>query len=337
MGTLFGWFAGLIWAGLALVLFFKLARCFRMVPNKRAYIIERLGKYHQTWGPGFHMLIPFLDKVAYIQDLREHAMDVPPQECFTKDNIRIEVDGVLYISVIRPENASYGITNYAWASVQLAQTTTRAVIGTLDLDRTFEERDAINSRVVSVLNEVSDAWGIQVHRYEVKNIVTPESIRNSMEQQMAAERERRALLARSEGEKMSRINNSEGTKAELINRSEGEKTRRINEAEGQAQEILAIARATAESIEKLGAAMSEEGGTEAIKLRLSQTFLSKLSSLARQDKQVLLPADLSKIDELLDGLGLNVPVPPQTPAGRPQPPAGQRMPPSRLPQGQMIG
>jgi len=304
-----------VWIILGLICVVQLGRSFRMVPTRKAYIVERLGKYKQTLGPGFHLLMPFFDKVAYIQDLREVAIDVPPQDCFTKDNVRVEVDGVLYISVTNAVNSSYGITNYQWGAIQLAQTTTRSVIGTLELDRTFEERDAVSSRVVSVLNEVSENWGIQVHRYEVKNIVVPNTVRDSMEAQMSAERERRALIARSEGDKQSRINASEGKKMEAINKSEGEKQRRINEAEGRAEELLAIARATAESIEKLGAAMSAPGGEEAIKLRLSESYLGKLQHLARPDKRIIIPADMSRVDQLLAAVGLELPAPgPSAPA-----------------------
>ncbi|MFH1807871.1 MAG: stomatin-like protein [Pseudomonadota bacterium] len=296
-----------IWVLLALIVVFNLARCFRLVPNRRAHIVERLGRYHQTWNAGFHMLLPFIDRVAYQQDLREETIDVPPQDCFTKDNVKVEVDGVLYLSVMNPVNASYGVTNYKWAAIQLAQTTTRSVIGTLELDRTFEERDAISSRVVSVLNEVSEAWGIKVHRYEVKNIVVPGSVRNSMERQMGAERDRRALLARSEGERQARINVSEASRTEAINRSEGEKQRCINEAQGRAEEILAVAQATAESIRKMGKVLSQPGGVEAVSLRLGEAYISKMSALANPGTRVLLPNDLSNMDQVLGGLGLAIP------------------------------
>lgn len=293
-----------VWGLLGLYVLIKVIRGIRLVPTRNAYVVERLGKYHKTLGPGPHVIVPFFDRIAYVQDLREETIDVPPQECFTRDNVKVEVDGVIYLSVINAVAASYGITNYRFASVQLAQTTTRAVIGTLELDRTFEERDAVNSRVVSVLNEVSDAWGIKVHRYEVKNIVVPGTIRNAMEQQMSAERERRALIARAEGDRQSRINESEGLKQEAINRSEGEKQRRINEAEGRAQEILAIAHATAESIEKVGAALASDGGPEAVRLQLSQEYLNKLALLAKPQTSVLLPADITQLDELLGSVGL---------------------------------
>ncbi len=283
---------------------FKFIRCIRIVPAQRAYIVERLGKYDRTLGPGFHVLLPFFDRVAFEQDLREVASDVPPQECFTRDNVQVEVDGILYLSVVHPENASYGITDYLFGAIQLAQTTTRAVIGTLDLDRTFEEREAINSRVMAALAEVSESWGIRVHRYEVKNIVPPNSVREAMERQMGAERDRRALLAASEGQKRSRINDSEGRMAEAVNRSQGEMQRRINEAQGKAEEILAIAKATAESIEKVGAALAQPGGIEAANLRISKQYLGKLGALAQPRTQVLLPADLTGMDDLLNGIAL---------------------------------
>lgn len=304
-GNVLSWIAGLMWVGFFGFTAVKFAQCIRLVPTRKAFIVERLGKYQRTLGPGLHVLIPFFDKVAYVQDLKEESIEVPPQECFTSDNVRVEVDGVIYISVMNPENASYGITDYRYAAVQLAQTTTRSVIGTLELDRTFEEREAINSRVVGVLSEVADSWGIRVHRYEVKNIVPPPSVRDAMERQMGAERDRRALLARSEGERQARINEADGRKMEAINRSEGEKQRRINEAQGRAEEILAIATATAESIRKVGSAMSIPGGSEAVRLQLSQRYLSKLSALAHPSKRVVLPADLTRVDDLLKAVGLD--------------------------------
>lgn len=281
---------------------FKFVRCVRLVPTRSAQIIERLGKYHQTLGPGFHVILPFIDRVAFTRDLKEEAIEVPPQECFTADNVKVEVDGVLYISVRNPENASYGITNYKFAAIQLAQTTTRSVIGTLDLDRTFEERDAINSRVVGVLAEVGESWGVEVHRYEVKNIVTPGTVRDAMERQMAAERDRRALLASAEGDKTSRVNNSEGKRRELVNRSEGEMQRRINESEGRAQEILALAKATAESIRTIGAAMTVPGGVDATNLRLRQQYLKQLSNLATGSTSVLLPSNFSEVGDMVQAI-----------------------------------
>lgn len=294
-----GNFVYVIWGFAILYTAVKFLRSVQMVPTQWAYIVERLGRYHATLGPGFHVLIPFFDKVAYRLSLKEEAIEVPPQEAFTKDNVKVEVDGVLYLTVRNATNAAYGITDYRFAAIQLVQTTTRSVIGTLDLDRTFEERDAINSRVLSALGEVSEAWGIKVHRYEVKGIVPPASVKNAMERQMGAERERRALTSRSEADKMTRINESEGHKMEAINRSEGEMRARVNEAEGKAAEILAIAKATAESIETIGASLAAEGGSEAAHMRLAQLYISKMAPLARKETEVVLPADLTSITAVL--------------------------------------
>lgn len=293
-----------VWAIFFLVLFFKIVRSIRIVPTKSAYIVERLGVYSSTLGPGFHVLVPFMDKVAYIQDLKEEAINVPPQVCFTTDNVQVEVDGIIYLTVQDPVKASYGVTNYRFAAIQLAQTTMRSVIGTLELDKTFEERDIINSKIVGVLNEVGGHWGITVHRYEVKNIVPPASVKVAMEQQMTAERNRRAIMAQSEGDRQSRINNSEGFKTEAVNKSEGEMQKRINEAEGRAREIEAIANATAEAIEKIAAAVIEEGGEKAVQLRLSEQFLNRMKGLARPGTKVVLPADLTRLDTMLDSLDL---------------------------------
>lgn len=298
--------SAVVWGLFGLYVAAKVVRSIRLVPNKTELLVERLGRYDRTLGPGIHGMIPFFDRVSFEVDLKERAIEVPPQDCFTRDNVRVEVDGILYMSVMNSKQASYGVTDYEFAAIQLAQTTTRSVIGTLDLDRTFEERDVINSRVIAALNEVSAAWGIKVHRYEVKNIVPPHSVREAMERQMGAERDRRALMARSEGEKQSRINSSEGQKMELINRSEGEKQKRINEAEGRAAEVLALARATAESIEKVGAALSVPGGADAVKLRLAQQFLGKLATVGDARANVVLPVDLLKIEDVLAGLGLDV-------------------------------
>ena len=233
-------------------------------------------------------------------------MNVPPQDCFTRDNVQVEVDGVLYLQVMDAVNASYGVTDYRFAATQLAQTTTRAVVGVLELDRTFEEREEINSRVVQVLQEVEHQWGVQVKRFEVKNIAPPASIRESMEKQMSAERERRALIAQSEGRRQSRIDKSEGVKMQLINQSEGEMQRRINEAEGKADAIETIGNATAKSIETVAAAISVEGGADAVRLRLSQQYLRSLAHLADSKTKVVLPADLAKVEDLLASVGLSL-------------------------------
>ncbi|MDR9418588.1 SPFH domain-containing protein [Gracilimonas sp.] len=279
-------------------------RSLRLVPNQFAFIVERLGNYHKTLGPGFHALIPFIDKVVYKQDLREETIEVEPQECFTKDNVKVEVDGVIYLSVVDPVNASYGVTNYRYAAVQLAQTTTRSVLGNMDLDQTFEERAAMSREVVKVLSEVEQVWGIKVHRYEIKNIVTPRTVQKAMERQMTAERDRRAIIAKSEGVKGSKINDGEGIRAEIINISEAEMQRRINEAEGYAEEILSIAEATAKSIEEVADALSQPKGAEAMKLQLSEKYIETLSGLGRDENSVILPKDISNYEALMEGLSL---------------------------------
>lgn len=283
---------------------YQFIRSLRLVPNQFAYIVERLGNYHKTLGPGFHALVPFIDKVVYKQDLREETIEVEPQECFTKDNVKVEVDGVIYLSVMDPVNASYGTTNYRYAAVQLAQTTTRSVLGNMELDQTFEERAAMSREVVKVLSEVEQVWGIKVHRYEIKNIVTPRTVQKAMERQMTAERDRRAIIAKSEGVKGSKINDAEGVRAEIINISEAEMQRRINEAEGYAEEILSIAEATAKSIEEVAEALSQPKGKEAMKLQLSEKYLETLSGLGRDENSVILPKDISNYDALMDGLSL---------------------------------
>ncbi|MAL17712.1 MAG: paraslipin [Balneola sp.] len=283
---------------------YKFIRSLRLVPNQYAYIVERLGNYQKTLGPGFHALIPFVDKVVYKQDLREETIEVEPQECFTKDNVKVEVDGVIYLSVIDPVNASYGVTNYRYAAVQLAQTTTRSVLGNMELDQTFEDRAAMSKEVVHVLSEVEQVWGIKVHRYEIKNIVTPRTVQKAMERQMTAERDRRAIIAKSEGVKGSKVNDAEGMKEEIINISEAEMQRRINEAEGLAEEILSIAEATALSIEEIAGALSQPKGTEAMKLQLSEKYLNVLSGLGRDQNSIILPKDISNYEALMDGLSL---------------------------------
>lgn len=284
---------------------YKFIRSLRLVPNQFAFIVERLGKYHKTLGPGFHALIPFIDRVAYKMDLREETIEVEPQECFTKDNVKVEVDGVIYISVMDPVNASYGVTNYRYAAVQLAQTTTRSVLGTMELDQTFEERAMMSKEVVKVLSEMESAWGIKVHRYEIKNIVTPRTVQNAMERQMTAERSRRAVIAKSEGVRGAKINEAEGIKTEIVNISEAEMQRRINEAEGIAQEIEALAEATASSIEQIADALSQPKGAEAMQLQLAEKYLNVLEGLGRDKNSIVLPKDISNYDALMEGLSLN--------------------------------
>jgi len=292
-----------IWGAIFLVVIVKFFQSIRLVSTQTAHIVERLGKYNKTLDAGFHALLPFIDKVTFIQDLREEAIDVPPQECFTGDEVQVTVDGVIYMSVTDPVKASYGITDYRFAAVQLAKTTTRSVIGKLDLDRTFEERDMISAKVVEVLDEAGNTWGIRVHRYEIKNISPPETVRTAMEKQVRAERDRRAILASSEGDKQSRINRSEGLKTEVINLSEGEMQRRVNEAEGKAEEILAIATASAVSIEKIAAVFSSDGGDDALKMQVREKYIDTIRSL--EQSKIILPANVARYDGWVKNLGLD--------------------------------
>ncbi len=267
----------------------------RIVPQKQAFIVERLGKYAATLEAGFHVLMPFVDKVAYRHTLKEQAIDVPSQSCITKDNIAVEVDGILYMQVVDPKKASYGIDNYRFASIQLAQTTMRSVMGKLDLDRTFEERENINSVIVGAVDKASEPWGIKVTRYEVKNILPPQSIKDAMEKQMRAEREKRAEIAVSEGDRQAKINRAEGDRQEMIARSEGEKQKRINEAEGRAVEIQRVAEATAEGIRKIAAAISDKGGAAAVNLRIAEQYLGEFGKLAKTNNTMIIPSDLANI------------------------------------------
>ncbi len=281
---------------LLLVIFF---RSIRIVPQKVAFIVERLGKYNNTLEAGFHVLIPFIDRVAYKHTLKEQAIDVSPQVCITRDNISVEVDGILYMQVVDPRKASYGINNYQFASTQLAQTTMRSVIGKMDLDKTFEERDVINSAIVEAVDKASDPWGVKVTRYEVKNIAPPQSIKDAMEKQMRAEREKRAMIAESEGEKQAKINRAEGDKQEAIARSEGEMQKRINEAEGRAQEIRKVAIATAEGIREIAKAINEKGGLNAVNLRIAEQYLNEFGKLAKTNNSIIIPSNLSDIAGLV--------------------------------------
>lgn len=278
----------------------------RLVPAQTEFIIERFGKYHVTLKAGFHVLVPFVDKVAYKQDLKEHTMDVPPQYCFTKDEIQVEVDGVIYMQVFESPKASYGITDFQYAAVQLAQTTTRAIIGTLELDRTFEERETISGRVVAVLDEAAHKWGVKILRFEIKNLVPPESVRQSMEKLVTAERNRRAIVEDSIGKKQSLVNTSEGLKSEMVNVSEGEKQKRINEAQGLASEILALGKATAESIEKVASAINGPGGKDAVKLELGQKYIQTLAKLSKGENKVILSSNLTNMNEVLKAMELDV-------------------------------
>ncbi|AQQ70253.1 Modulator of FtsH protease HflC [Limihaloglobus sulfuriphilus] len=272
-----------------------LAKTMQIVPQRSAYIVERLGKYSNTLEAGLHILVPFIDKVAYKLSLKEQAIDVPPQTCITKDNISVEVDGVLYLRVIDPSRASYGIDDYMFASIQLAQTTMRSVIGKLDLDKSFEAREAINATIVDAVDKASDPWGVKVTRYEVKNIYPPQSIKDAMEKQMRAEREKRALIAQSQGDRQAKINRADGMKQEAIAVSEGEKLKRINEAEGRASEILRVAEATAAGIYKIAESIRADGGKDAVNLRIAEQYIQEFGKLASTNNTMIIPSDLSDI------------------------------------------
>lgn len=287
---------------IAVFLIVAVVKTARIVPQREAFVVERLGKYSKTLGAGFHFLIPFVDKVAYKHSLKEIAMDVPPQNCITKDNITIEVDGVLYMQVLDPKKASYGIENYFYASTQLAQTTLRSEIGKLELDRTFEERDAINSNLIQALDKASDPWGIKITRYEIANISPPQSVKEALEKQMRAERERRAQVAHSEGDRESRINVAEGFKQDAILRSEAEKSKQINEAEGKAQEIRLLAEATSLSIRQVAEAINEPGGSDAVNLRIAEQYVKEFGNLAKEGNTMILPANLADIGGTVAGL-----------------------------------
>ncbi len=288
--------------GLFLFIAYKFIRAIRIVPAQEVYIVEQLGKYRKTLGAGFHALTPFLDKVAYILTLKEEAIDVPAQVCITQDNVQIQVDGIIYMKVMEPEKAAYNVSNYRYAVIQLAQTTMRSVFGHLDLDKTFEEREAINAKIVEVVDQAAEYWGVDILRYEIQNITPSKAILQAMEKQMTAERDKRAVIARSEGEMTSTINRSEGFKQELINRSEGERMKKINEAEGRAAEIRSVADATAAGIRKIAASLSSQGGMEAMRLSLSEEYLERLQALSKKNTSVILPMDLGNMEDVLGGL-----------------------------------
>ena len=281
---------------LAVLVLVTLVKGIRIVPQKQAWIVERLGKYHETLNAGLHILIPYMDRVAYKIGLKEVALDVPPQQCVTRDNITVEIDGLLYLQVIDPVRASYGITNYVFACSQLAQTTLRSEVGKLELDRTFEERGAINAAICSEVDKASDPWGVKITRYEIKTITPPPSVLDAMEKQMRAEREKRAAIAESEGERQAKINRADGDKQEKIAWSEGEKTRRINEAEGRAAEIRLVADATAAGIRQIASAIAEEtGGRDAVNLRLAEQYIHEFGKLAKAGNTMILPTDVANI------------------------------------------
>ncbi|HWP67259.1 MAG TPA: slipin family protein [Candidatus Limnocylindria bacterium] len=284
---------------LAVLVIFVLARTAIVVPQQNAYVVERLGKYRATLGAGFHILVPFLDVVRYRHSLKEVAVDIPEQICITRDNVQVHVDGVIYLQVLNPERASYGVADYLFAISQLAQTTLRSEIGKIDLDRTFEERGTINVALVNELDKASEPWGIKVLRYEIKNITPPADVLTAMEKQMRAEREKRAIVLTSEGTRDAAINQAEGEKQQVIKASEAKKQQQINEAEGAAQAILAIASATAEGIRQVAEAIRLPGGLEAVQLRVAEQYVDRLGLLAKESNTLVLPANVADVGSMI--------------------------------------
>ncbi|MCL2123170.1 MAG: paraslipin, partial [Desulfovibrionaceae bacterium] len=266
-----------------------------VVPNQLAYVVERLGKFNKVLYAGFHILVPFVDRVAYRRSLKEQVLDVPKQTCITRDNVSVDVDGVIYIQVIIPEKSAYGISDYEWGAVQLAQTSLRSVIGKLELDRTFEERTKINQEVVEALDAATTPWGVKVLRYEIRDITPPRSVMEAMEKQMRAEREKRAAIAQSEGEMQAQINKSEGEKQALINKSEGEKQAMKNKAEGESAQITIVANATAEGIRMVAAQLAQANGVTAAQLRIAESYIEQFGKLAKANNTTIIPADVANV------------------------------------------
>ena len=297
-----GLIVAIVVAVLAIIVVIKTAV---IVPQQGAYVVENLGKFSRTLTAGFHVLIPFLDRVAHKHTLKEQAIDVEEQICITSDNVQVGVDGVLYLQVMDARNASYGIGDYLFAIAQLAQTTLRSEIGKIELDKTFEERNHINLRVVEELDKASDAWGVKVLRYEIKNINPPRDVVSAMEKQMRAEREKRATVLQSEGERDAKINEAEGEKQRVIKESEAVREQQINEAHGEAAAILSIAEATAEGLRKVADALASEGGDKAMQLRVAEDYLERFGNLAKEGNTLIVPANLSDVSSMI-GAATNV-------------------------------
>ena len=286
-----------------LMMLFIILKTFIVVPASRTMVKERLGKFNKVLHPGFHFLIPFFDRVAYRHDIREQVIDIPGQNCITRDNIQVEVDGVVYLKVMDVEKASYGIGDYQTASINLAQTTMRSEIGKLDLDNTFSERDQINDNIVREIDHASDPWGIKVLRYEIKNITPSQHMTETMEKQMEAERQKRAEITRAKAEKEATINLSTADRQEKINLSEGERQSKINIAEGKAQEINSLAKATAFSIQRVSEALSKPGGSEALKIKLVEQFIEEFGKIISTSNVTVVPAQLANIKGFFEGMG----------------------------------
>lgn len=278
---------------------FIIAKGVRVIPQQSAYVVERLGKFYTVLHAGISYIIPFIDRIAYKHTLKEQTLDIPEQICITKDNVQVGVDGVIFVQVFDPQMASYGINNYLLSITQLAQTTMRSEMGKIDLDKTFEERSNINSAIVSAINDASRTWGVKILRYEIKNIVPPDTVLKAMEKQMQAEREKRAIILQSEGEKQSAINVAEGQKQKVVLESEAVLQKQINEANGQAEAIRAVANATADGIKAVANAVQSEGGMEAIQLRVAEKLVEQFGQIAKQGNTLILPANFGDMSSLI--------------------------------------
>jgi regulator of protease activity HflC (stomatin/prohibitin superfamily) len=270
-----------------------------VVPQQSGFVVERLGKFSKTLSAGFHILFPFIERVAYKHSLKEQAVDIDEQICITKDNVQVGIDGVLYLQVLDPSRASYGIGNYMFAISQLAQTTLRSEIGKIELDRTFEERGTINQNVVAELDKASDPWGVKVLRYEIKNINPPQDVLSAMEKQMRAEREKRAVILNSEGVRDAQINEAEGEKQRVIKESEATKMQQINEAQGEAEAILAVATATAQGLREVASSVTDKGGPDAMKLRIAEQYITEFGNLAKVGNTFVVPSNLADLTSMM--------------------------------------
>ena len=284
---------------IAIVAAIFIFQTFKIVPQQHAWVVERLGKYDRTLAPGLEFVVPFVERVAYKHSLKEVPLDVPSQVCITRDNTQLQVDGIIYFQVTDPMRASYGSSNYVVAITQLAQTLLRSVIGKMELDRTFEERDTINAHVVSALDEAAQNWGVKVLRYEIKDLTPPAAILHAMQQQITAEREKRALIAASEGRKQEQINIATGEREAFIARSEGQRQAEINQAQGEAAAIVAVAEATAEGIRKVAEAIRQPGGEQAVQLKVAQQAVEAFAQLAQKNNTMIVPSSLSEVSGLI--------------------------------------
>jgi regulator of protease activity HflC (stomatin/prohibitin superfamily) len=285
-----------------LIFLFILWKMFIVVPMREAVIKERLGRFSGVLTPGFHFLIPFIDRIAYKHEMREQVIDIPPQFCITRDNVQVEVDGLVYVKVMDPVKASYGIGDYRTATISLAQTTMRSEIGKLALDDTFSERDRVNEWIVKEIDKASEPWGVKMIRYEIRNITPSKHMLDTMEKQMEAERNKRAEITLAQGQKLSRINLSEGERQESINVSEGEKQRRINEAEGRAREIQLLAESTAKGISRIAAAIQKPGGMQAIKMRIVEQFIDEFGEIIQNSNISVVPGSLANLKGFFEGI-----------------------------------